>query len=71
MMSTLLARPPEAAKYRYEDPLAMGTRECVLELLAAGGRFARLWRAGELEPPAEAESDDTDVDSAVAEVRSA
>jgi ATP-binding cassette subfamily B protein len=28
------------------------------DLLAANGRFARLWRAGELEPPAQAEDDD-------------
>jgi ATP-binding cassette subfamily B protein len=30
------------------------------DLLAAGGRFARLWRAGELEPPADAADDDAD-----------
>jgi ATP-binding cassette subfamily B protein len=28
------------------------------DLVAANGRFARLWRAGELEPPAQAEDDE-------------
>jgi ATP-binding cassette subfamily B protein len=48
------------------------------ELLAAGGRFARLWRAGELEPPAsesragaDAESDEFDLDRVTSDVRSA
>jgi ATP-binding cassette, subfamily B, bacterial len=41
------------------------------QLLAADGRFARLWRAGELEPPADAESEDADLDRVVSEARTA
>ena len=45
------------------------------DLLAADGRFARLWRAGELEPASDddldAESDDTDLDRVISEARSA
>jgi ATP-binding cassette subfamily B protein len=37
------------------------------DLLAAGGRFTRLWEAGELEPPADAESNDTDLDQMISD----
>jgi ATP-binding cassette subfamily B protein len=37
------------------------------DLLAAGGRFTRLWQAGELEPTADTEDDDADVDQVVSD----